>query len=85
MSEAVYVLCFLTSGLVAALLLRTYARSKQRLLLWCGLGFVGLCANNLALVLDRLVLPDVNLTPVRVSTSLLGVSLIVFGLVWEAD
>ena len=42
MSEIVYLLCAATSALCAALLVRSYRRSRSRLLLWSCLCFVGL-------------------------------------------
>jgi hypothetical protein len=59
---AIYVLCSLTAALCAAMLLHAHSRSGYRLLLWSGLCFVGLTLNNLLLVLDKLVLPDVDLS-----------------------
>ena len=83
MAELVYVLCFMTSALCALLLLRGYRRTSNRLLLWSGLCFVGLGLNNLALVVDKLVLPLVDLGLVRTALALLGVCTLLFGLIWE--
>ena len=55
---AVYLLCFATSTACAWLLGRAYARTRARLLLWSALCFTLLAANNLAVILDLLVLPD---------------------------
>lgn len=85
MAEAVYVLCALTSAAVAALLLRGYKRSGHRLLFWSGLCFVALFLNNLFLVLDKMVFPTADLSLVRTGFSLLGVGVLLFGLIWEAD
>ena len=52
MAEAVYIMCFLTSAAVAWLLLRGYMRTRTQVLLWSGLGFVGLCLNNVMLIID---------------------------------
>jgi hypothetical protein len=51
-AEAVYVLCAATSVACAVLLLRAYARTGAHLLLWSGLCFVCLGANNVLLFLD---------------------------------
>src|SRR5688500_18179078 len=61
----IYVLCALTSGLCAVLLLRGYARSRARLLFWSGLCFVGLALNNFLLVLDVNVISHVDLSTWR--------------------
>ena len=50
MATSVYLLCMLTSGFCAMLLLREYRRTSTPLLLWSGLSFVGWAINN-ALVL----------------------------------
>ena len=52
MATIVYILCALTSSLCAVLLLRRYARSRLRLLLWSGLCFIGLALNALLLIVD---------------------------------
>lgn len=85
MAEAVYVLCMLTSLACAALLWRGYRRSHARLLLWSSLCFAGLTVNNLFLILDMVVFPDVDLLPVRNISALLAMCLLIFGLIWETE
>ncbi|HVM27487.1 MAG TPA: DUF5985 family protein [Mycobacteriales bacterium] len=84
MAAVVYLLCALTSLLCAVLLLRAWAASRQRLVLWTGLGFAGLAGNNLLLLIDRSVLPDVDLQLLRDLSGLLAVSVILAGLIWES-
>jgi energy-converting hydrogenase Eha subunit G len=79
----VYVLCAVTSALCAVLLLRGYAKSRARLLFWSGLCFAGLTLNNIFLVIDVRVVPDIDLSLWRTIPALIGVSLLVYGLVWE--
>ncbi len=79
----VYVLCAATSGLCAVLLLRGYAKSRARLLFWSGLCFAGLALNNVMLVVDVRVMPALDLSLWRTIPALIGVSLLVYGLVWE--
>ena len=81
----VYILCFLTSGACAWLLGRSYARTGARLLLWSSACFVLLAGNNLLLVLDLLVLPDVNLRIGRLLLSAAAVSVLIFGFVWDLE
>ena len=81
----VYILCFLTSGACAWLLGRSYARTGARLLLWSSACFVLLAGNNLLLVLDLLVLPDVNLRVGRLLLSVAAVSVLIFGFVWDLE
>ncbi|HET7460143.1 MAG TPA: DUF5985 family protein [Longimicrobium sp.] len=83
MATLVYVLCALTSLACAVLLLRGYARNGVRLLLWVGLCFVGLTLNNVLLVVDVRVVPDVDLSLWRSLPALAGLMLLIYGLVWE--
>lgn len=78
-----YALCALTSLACAWLLLRGYARSKVRLLLWSGLCFAGLALNNVLLFIDLRVLPDTDLSLWRMLPALAGVGILIYGLVWE--
>ena len=83
---AVYLLCMATSLLGLILLARGYARSRMRLLLWSALCFVFLAINNLLLFVDVVVFPvEVDLLPYRQLTSLLGVGVLLYGFIWEAD
>lgn len=84
-SLAVYVLCALTSVACAALLLRAWRRARQRMLLWSGLCFTGLALNNVLLVIDVRVAPHTDLSLVRTLPALVGVTLLLYGFIWEAD
>jgi hypothetical protein len=84
LATAIYVLCALTSIACAYLLLRGYAQSRVRLLFWSGLCFAGLALNNILLIVDLRMLPDVDLEMWRAVPALAGVSLLIYGLVWEA-
>lgn len=86
MAAAVYGLCAITCILCAALLARGYARSKARLLLWSTLCFVALTANNVLLVIDRVVfLEQVDLYRPRLVTAVIALGVLVYGLTWDAD
>lgn len=85
MAEAVYILCALTSLVCAVLLLRAWRRSRLRLLLWSALCFGGLVLNNIALLLDLIVFPNVDFSLVRSLTALVSVAVLLFGLVWEGQ
>ena len=79
-----YVLCALTSVVCAVLLVRSWLASRVRLLLWSALCFVGLAVNNVLLVVDRQVLPDVDLSLLRDASGFAAVSVLLFGLIWES-
>lgn len=83
MATLVYALCALTSLACAVLLLRGYAGSRVRLLLWSGLCFAGLALNNILLLVDKRLVPTVDLSLWRSVPALVGVALLLYGLVWE--
>ena len=85
MTEAIYLLCALASTACAVLLLRGWATTRVRLLLWSGLCFVGYAVNNYLLVAAPLLSPGWNALPVREGVALVSSGLLVFGLVWESE
>jgi hypothetical protein len=82
---AVYVLCFLTSAACAWLLGRSYWTSRTPLLLWSSICFSFLALNNLALVLDLVVLPSYDLRLTRLLLALAAVVALIWGFVWEVE
>ena len=84
-ADIVYVLCVLTSLACAVLLWRGYRRSRARLLMWSSLCFACLALNNMLLIIDLRMLPAVDLSLWRTVPALLGISLLVYGLVWDAE
>ena len=82
---AVYVLCFLTSAACAFLLARNYRRTRTRLLLWSALCFALLAANNLVVVVDMLLLPDLDLQVMRLALALGAALVLLFGFVWDLE
>ena len=84
MATAVYLLCMLTSALCAALLLREYRRSRARLLLWSSLSFAGWAGNNALVFMDLVVVPGYDLSVLRAAVALLSISLLLYGLIWDA-
>lgn len=85
MAEIVYLLCAATSAVCAVLLLRAHGRTGTRLLLWSGLCFVGLALNNAVLVVDLMVVQDTDLATWRLVPSVAGITLLLYGLVWDAE
>ncbi len=83
MIQLIYVLCALTSLACAVLLLRSYFRTRVRLLLWSGFCFAGLALNNALLVVDEQN-PLTDLSNLRTLPALAGVALLVYGLVWDS-
>ena len=87
MAGIVYILCALTSAACAIMLLRGYFRSRARFLLWSSLCFIAFFLNNTLLMIDKVFVPDRDLTPpeVRTATALIGLVLLLWGLVWDAE
>ncbi|MEO6743070.1 MAG: DUF5985 family protein [Caldimonas sp.] len=84
METLIYALCSATSAACAVLLLRSYSRTRFRLLMWSGLCFAMLTANNLLLMVDRLVFTEVDLSNWRFGTAFVGVMLLLCGLILES-
>ena len=80
----VYLLCVATSLLCAYLLARAWRSNRTRLLIWSALCFGLLALNNLVLAVDILLLPTIDLTVLRLATSLAAVAVLLFGFIWEA-
>ena len=85
MAAVIYGLCMLTALICAYLLLSAYRRGRYRLLLWSGVGFVGLTLNNLVLLLDKIVFTLVDLTIWRTAIALVSLMIILYGLIWDAE
>ncbi|WP_211218651.1 DUF5985 family protein [Thermithiobacillus tepidarius DSM 3134] len=84
-AELVYVLSAATSLACAVLLLRGFLQSRVRLLLWSGLCFLGLAANNALIYVDLVIIPDVDLSVWRISAALVGMMLLLYGLIWDTE
>lgn len=85
-ASIIYMLCALTAFACACLILRSYLRSRLRLLLWSGLCFCGLFINNVMLVIDRILTgPEVNLSTWRLAVALVALLPLLFGLIWVEE
>lgn len=81
----VYLLCFAASGFCAALLGRSYARSGTRLLLWSTACFALLAANNLALIVDLVIVDWIDLQILRLLLSLSAIAVLLAGFIWDLE
>jgi hypothetical protein len=79
-AEAIYLLCAAASLAAALLLLRQYRRTKTTLLFWSCIGFVGLAANNVLLYVDLVLVPSIDLGPVRTAAAAAGILTLLYGL-----
>ena len=85
MASLVYFLSSITCVACATLLLRSFKRGGQRLLLWSGLCFIGLAINNALATLDVNTPTEIlDLTTVRLVFSLVSIGILIFGLTWES-
>lgn len=82
---AIYGLCLLTAAVCAWLLLRQYRRTRSALLFWSALCFIALTLNNLFLVFDTVIFPDIDFLPYRQVTAFIAAAVLLYGFIWEAD
>ncbi|MGH2780869.1 MAG: DUF5985 family protein [Thermoleophilaceae bacterium] len=83
MATAVYILSALISLACAVLLLRSFAQTRNALLLWAAICFLGLGINNGLLFVDKVVATHIDLSLWRTIPALAGMLVLVFGLLWE--
>jgi hypothetical protein len=83
----VFLLCIATSIACMWLLFRGWRRTRTRLLFWSAWCFVGLAANNLLVFIDLIIFPgpDIDLRPLRAIASLTAVTVLLWGMIREAD
>jgi len=84
MAIAVSILDALTTLACAILLLRGYARTNKKLLLWSGLCFTGLTISNSLMFVDLVLFADIDLYPWRLSTAAISMAILLYGLIWES-
>ncbi len=85
MAAIIYGLCALTAFLCAFLLIKAHRQSKYKLLLWGGLCFAGLTVSNALLIIDKLVVPEVDLSTWRYIITLLSMLVLLYGLIWDKE
>lgn len=82
----VYILCFVTCAVCTGLLVRSWMKTRTRLLLWTAVSFVFLAVNNFFLFVDTTLMPpEVDLSFFRVTAGIAAISVLIFGLIWEAE
>lgn len=78
-------LAIFASAACMVLLYRAYLRRRIKLLMWSSLCFAGLTLNNIALVCDLIIFPDIELRPVRLIAALVGMLFLLYGFLWDSD
>jgi hypothetical protein len=81
MAALTYALCALTALACAIMLLLSARRTGSRMLFWSGLCFAGLAISNGLIVVDATTESDLGV--LRLGVSLIAVSLLLYGLVFE--
>jgi len=79
MAPLVYLLCGFASLLCTILLFRAYRATRASLLWWSTICFGGLTATNVALFADMILLPNIDLLPLRNCLSLASMLALIFG------
>lgn len=85
MAAVVYILGMLVALACGVLLLRGYARGRQRLLLWSGICFLGLALSNFLIFVDLIIFPDIDLYMLRLAATAASLLVLLYGLIWEGD
>ncbi len=85
MAVIIYSLCAITAAVCTYLLSAAYLRTRYRLLLWSAICFAGLTLNNLALWVDKVALPAVDLSILRISIALIAMAVLLYGLIWDSE
>jgi hypothetical protein len=85
LAAIVYLLCAVTSLACSVMLFRAYRSNGMRLLLWSSVCFICIVINNIFLVIDLLLVPDIDFSVVRLLSMLIGLGILIYGLIWEAN
>ena len=85
MAAIIYSLCAFTSLTCLVLLWRSYSATRSALLFWSSLCFLLLTVSNVLLVVDKLFLPNVDLSMWRLLAGLFAVILLLVGLIWGEE
>jgi len=85
LAPVAYILCALTALICTVLLSRAYMRTGVRFLVWAALCFGALTIENVVLFLDREVIHNMDLSPLRNGVALLGLLALLYGLIWDTN
>jgi len=85
MATVVYLLCFATSAACGWLQVRSYVKTRAKLLLWTAVCFVFLAINNFFVVTDLVLLPDIDFRLARHITNLMALATLLYGFIWELE
>jgi hypothetical protein len=83
MALLIYALCALTALACSLMLFSSARRTGSRMLFWSGLCFAFLTLTNLLVVADNYLFPDDALWPFRLTSALVAVAVLLYGLIFE--
>jgi hypothetical protein len=81
----IFLLCALTALLCSGLLYKAFRNSGYKLLLWGSVCFAGLTLNHVLLIIDRFVVTFIDLSPWRLTITLLSLIVFLYGLIWDSE
>jgi hypothetical protein len=84
MIQITYAVCALASVLCAALLFQEYLARQLKVLMWATLCFMGLAVNNILVFIDNVLLPKSDLFLWRAACALAGMTVLIYGLIWDS-
>jgi hypothetical protein len=84
-AEITYALCALTAFFCAWLLLQAYRERRITLLLWSGVFFSIQACNNVFLIFDKVVLPNIDLSVYRYAVALIANAILLYGLIMRTE
>lgn len=86
MAAAVYLLGMFTALACGVLLARGYRQSRQKLLLWSSICFLGLALSGALTFLDLSLLgPGTDLHMLRRAVTAVSILVLLYGLVWDSE
>ena len=86
MAAAVYLLGMFVALACGVLLARGFKRSRQRLLLWSSICFLGLALSGALTFLDLSLLPPaIDLHLLRRAVTAVSMLVLLYGLVWDSE
>ena len=80
-----YAVCVLSSTACTVLLFRGYIKRRVPLLMWSAICFAGLSVNNMALFVDLVLFPEIDLRLARLVPALIGMTFLLYGFIWDAE
>lgn len=85
MIETIYSLCTIVAFFCSVKLFKAHKESSYGLLYWSGMCFALLALTNAFVILDKLIMPFIDLHAVRLSITLLGMGVLIYGLIIRSE